>query len=464
MKWRTIVRSNSAAVQPIAAWIGTWSMCGGISSFSFSTMPRPRVLARAVDVNIRSASKGSCQKRTIQEHCRRRGTMKVAGLFAGIGGLELGLHQAGHEAVVFSEMWPPAAAVLERRFDGVHNAGDIANLKSLPSDVELVAAGFPCQDLSQAGKTAGIKGRKSGLVGHVFRLIDRQSPKWVLLENVSFMLRLDGGSAMNHLVSEFESRGYQWAYRVVNSLSFLPQRRERVFFLASLEGDPADVLMVDEAVPVSAATQLNTHAHGFYWTEGTRGLGWGPDCVPTLKNGSTVGIPSPPAILLTNGEIVTPDIRDAERLQGLPAGWTKPAEGVSRASMRWSLVGNAVTKPVAAWIGRRLSAPKKFDRSRDGAPLVVGDWPRAARYDGTLRREVRISEFPVWRKRKPLEEFLSYEPSLLSARATAGFLSRIEKSTLRFVPGFKDRVRRHLIHVRALDDFLAGEKVLLAAE
>jgi len=389
--------------------------------------------------------------------------MKIAGLFAGIGGLELGLHQAEHETVVFSEVWAPAAAVLAKRFDGIPNVGDVAKLKSLPA-VDLITAGFPCQDLSQAGRTAGINGQKSGLVGHVFRLIDQQRPKWVLLENVSFMLRLDRGSAMNRLVSEFEDRRYRWAYRVVNSLSFLPHRRERVFFLASLEGDPEDVLMVDEAAPVVANTGLRTHAHGFYWTEGTRGLGWGPDCVPTLKNGSTIGIPSPPAILLTNGVIVTPDIRDAERLQGFAPNWTKPATEVGRSSMRWSLVGNSVTRPVATWIGRRLRAPKTFDRSRDEGPLARGNWPRAARGDSQGRRQVRISEFPVWKKRESLEDFLRYEPALLSVRATAGFLARIEKSTLRFVPGFKDSVRGHLRHVQALDRFMTGEETLLAAE
>ena len=153
-------------------------------------------------------------------------------------------------------------------------------------------------------------------------------------------------------------------------------------------------------------------------------MGWGSDCVPTLKNGSTIGIPSPPAILLTNGEIVTPDIRDAERLQGLPANWTKPAQSVARQSSRWSLIGNAVTTPVAGWIGRRLMKPTSYDRSRDVGPVAQGDWPRAARFDGASRREVRISGFPCWRKRKPLEEFLLYPPFLLyEERATAGFLS-----------------------------------------
>jgi DNA (cytosine-5)-methyltransferase 1 len=381
--------------------------------------------------------------------------MKVAGLFAGIGGLELGLHASGHETVLFSENWAPAAAVLAARFEGVPNAGDVGGLTALPR-VDLVTAGFPCQDLSQAGKTAGIAGGKSSLVDHVFRLIDTNKPKWVLLENVSFMLRLDRGSAMARLVTAFEERRYRWAYRVVNSLAFVPQRRERVFFLAGLKDDPADVLLVDEAHALPHVTQLETHAHGFYWTEGVRGLGWGPDCVPTLKNGSTLGIPSPPAILLPSSEIVTPDIRDAERLQGFRPDWTKPAEQVGRASLRWSLVGNAVTAPVSEWIGQRLLCPGTFDRARDGSVISPNDWPRAARSDGIARREVRISDYPMRRRRTPLVEFLEFAPALLSARATAGFLARIERSSLRFVPGFKERVRSHLNHVRELDRFLTA--------
>ena len=261
--------------------------------------------------------------------------MKVAGLFAGIGGLESGLARAGHETILFSEIWQPAATVLAARVPGAENVGDVATLPGLPAGTELLTAGFPCQDLSQAGRTAGLAGRKSGLVEHVFRLLDSQPVPWVLLENVSFMLHLDGGHALRWLVDAFEARGYLWAYRVVNSLAFLPQRRERVFFLASREGNPADVLFADDATPPKPATTLESHAHGFYWTEGVRGLGWAPDAVPTLKNGSSVGIASPPAILLPDGRIVTPDIRDAERLQGFSPDWTAPAEAVVRPSWRW---------------------------------------------------------------------------------------------------------------------------------
>jgi hypothetical protein len=78
-----------------------------------------------------------------------------------------------------------------------------------------------------------------------------------------------------------------------------------VFFVASAcDLEPEKVLFCDDTHPREASTELTTRAHGFYWTEGVRGLGWAPDAVPTLKNGSTVGIPSPPAILLPSGKVM----------------------------------------------------------------------------------------------------------------------------------------------------------------
>lgn len=377
--------------------------------------------------------------------------MRFVSLFAGVGGLDLGLGRSGHQAIAFGENWAPACAVLGHHFPSVPNLGDVTSVRELPSDTELLSAGFPCQDLSQAGKTAGIRGERSGLVGHVFRLIDRSRPEWVLIENVSFMLHLDGGRAMKFLVESFEERGYRWAYRVVNSLAFLPQRRERVFFLASLSNDPSSVLLIDEVAPEIPRTTLDSHAHGFYWTEGIRGLGWAADAVPTLKNGSSVGIPGPPAILFPDGTVAKPDVRDAERLQGFEAGWTEPAQRVARASWRWSLVGNAVSVPVAAWIGDRLTSPGEFDPARTAALPASGRWPRAARYDGQARKAVVINEFPRWLARPPLHMFLKYPADLLSSRATAGFLARTERSTLRFVDGFKERLKRHLLRMENLD-------------
>ncbi len=322
---------------------------------------------------------------------------------------------------------------------------DVRELRSLPRETELLTGGFPCQDLSQAGRTAGIGGARSGLVGEIFRLLDRRRVPWVVLENVSFMLQLDKGSGMRTLVEAFEELGYRWAYRVVNSLSFLPQRRERVLFVATTtEVDPASVVLTDEAEPALASTDLNARAHGFYWTEGVRGLGWAPDSIPTLKNGSTVGIASPPAILLPSGDVITPDVRDAERLQGFPENWTSPAEEVSRTSIRWSLVGNAVTVPVAKWLGSRLARPGVYELGRDCELPLNGRWPKAARFDGRRRHAVHINAYPKWEKRSSLTTFLRYDGKPLSVRATRGFLLRTERAKLRFADGFQDRLREHL--------------------
>ncbi len=371
--------------------------------------------------------------------------MKVVGLFAGIGGFEVGLGQAGHETVLVSEILPAARAVLSARMPDVTLHGDVQKLRGLPSDVEIVAAGFPCQDLSQAGLTKGLDGQRSGLVGEVFRLAQTVSPRWVVLENVPFMLQLRKGDAMHRIADAFEDIGYRWAWRVVDTFGFgLPQRRERVILVASKTEDPAAALFADDAILQRPATALGRVAHGFYWTEGRGGLGWAPDAVPTLKNGSSVGIPSPPAVLMPDGRIIKPEIRDAERLQGFPTDWTEPAANVGRSSARWSLVGSAVSVPVARWIGGRLAWPGVYDRARDCSFADRSTLPRAARFDGRRRHAVEIGSDPIALRPPHLHSFLEHDGALLSERATAGFLGRTTKAKLRFAPGFIPAVHAHL--------------------
>jgi DNA (cytosine-5)-methyltransferase 1 len=373
--------------------------------------------------------------------------MRVAGLFAGIGGFELGLHQAGHSTVLLCDVLPAARAVLTARFPGVDYRDDITTLRSLPADVDVLCAGFPCQDLSQAGRTAGLQGDRSGLIGEVFRLLSRRRVPTLVVENVPFMLQLGGGHAIRAITGELERRGYRWAYRVVDSWGFgLAQRRERVFLVASRVLDPSLVLFADDAPLERPRSAMGQRPHGFYWTEGLGGLGWAVDAVPTLKNGSTVGIASPPAVLMPDGRLIKIGVRDGERLQGFDDGWTAPAENVAPPAARWGLVGSAVSVPVAAWIGRRLAQPGSrrlgHDRPFDGS----GKAPRAARFDGRQRHAVEIGRDPLGIAPPPLAQFLSpaHEQQALSVKATRGFLERTRRAKLRFEPGFIAAVERHL--------------------
>ncbi len=369
---------------------------------------------------------------------------RVVGLFAGIGGMELGLSRAGHSTQLLCEIEPGAAEVLKTRFPNIEVHPDVTTLRDLPVGTTLIAGGFPCQDLSQAGKTAGIEGSRSGLVGEVFRLLETHRTPWVVLENVPFMLQLSRGRALEVIIEAMEALGYSWAYRVVDTRAFgLPQRRERVFFVATTEGDPRDVLLADDVVPSDTPEHLPGIGFGFYWTEGIRGLGWAVDALPTLKGGSTVGIASPPAVLCPDGLVGMPDVRDGERLQGFPADWTTPALAVSRPGHRWKLVGNAITVDVAHWLGERLRSPGHYDPSRDIPLRRTGQWPRAAWSIDGKRFESKVSSWPVARTRRNLLDFLEHPLKPLSVRAASGFLERASRGGLRFRPGFLDAIRAH---------------------
>jgi DNA (cytosine-5)-methyltransferase 1 len=382
--------------------------------------------------------------------------MRVTGLFAGIGGIELGFERAGgFETEMFCELWDPARAVLAAHFgltvDDIWP--DVTTLSAIPGATDVVTAGFPCTDLSQAGRMAGIGGKASGLVSNVFRLLhdarDRgRLPSWLVIENVPNMLQLDGGQAMRYLVRCLERMGMRWAYRVVDSrFTGVPQRRRRVLLVASATEDPRAVLFADEAGERLSANYAED-AYGFYWTEGRGGLGWARDATPTLKGGSTVGIPSPPAVWVPAGSpgrrLLTPSITDAEAMQGFPRGWTGGDGREQRNGPRWKLVGNAVTVGVAEWLGRRLATPGDWTEVGD---LWDGpkSWPTSAWGEAGKVWQVRLSEFPERQSYQHLLEVMDEADAFaLSHRGAAGFWGRLQEGNLGRHPGFREAVAEHV--------------------
>jgi site-specific DNA-cytosine methylase len=209
-----------------------------------------------------------------------------ASFFSGVGGLDLGLERAGWRTVSFSEIDPYASAVLAQRWPGVPNlgsivdvadrwglrqsaggAGDVGSGSALVAEVSrsvgqrvdwhgatLWTGGFPCQDLSVAGKRRGMgEGTRSGLAYAFLDLAAVHRPRFVLLENVPGLLSSHGGRDMAALLGALVELGYGVGYRILDARYFgVPQRRRRVFILGDSLGGRAGAERASEVLSVGS--------------------------------------------------------------------------------------------------------------------------------------------------------------------------------------------------------------------
>lgn len=372
---------------------------------------------------------------------------KMVSLFAGIGGFELGFEQAGIETILACEIDPIAQYVLKTKMANIEIVSDVCDLNELPVDTDILCAGFPCQDISTIGGKVGLSGERSSLVTEVFRLLEKQKIEWVIFENVPNMLYLKKGEAIKTIINELERLGYSWAYRMIDSIAFVPQKRRRVFVVASLHYDPRNVILSgnSDLEPGIITSSEFEEPCGFYWTEGKYAIGLYQNAIPTLKVGSSIGIPSPPAIAFPNGTIGSPDIRDAERLQGFPVDWTKPAEDITKPNSRWKLVGNAVTVDVAAWIAKKIIEPVPYNFSMDKELKGAHKWPSAAWGANARRYASTASQFPIGRTEVSLTDYLLYPCKALSYKAAKGFESRLNSGTVRCPQFFSEAIHKYVV-------------------
>ena len=165
--------------------------------------------------------------------------MKFIDFFSGIGGFHTGLEKAGMKCIGWCEFDKFAQASYRAMYDtdNLWFGDDVTKVKGkdLPK-ADLWAFGFPCQDVSIAGKQKGIKeGTRSGLFYEIMRLIDEceeNKPKWLVCENVKNLLSIDNGTGFLNVISEMAERGYSVEWGVYNSKNYgVPQNRERVYII-----------------------------------------------------------------------------------------------------------------------------------------------------------------------------------------------------------------------------------------
>ena len=169
--------------------------------------------------------------------------MNVLDLFSGIGGFTLGLEAAGMSTTAFCECEEHAIKVLNKNFKNVPVHTDVKTITKEwinrnEKQIDLICGGFPCQDVSIAGKRKGIEqGEKSGLWREFKRLIEELKPRYALIENVAGLL--SGGIEI--VLSDLSKIGYDATWTTLDSQYFgVPQRRRRVYILAVRDGIPAD--------------------------------------------------------------------------------------------------------------------------------------------------------------------------------------------------------------------------------
>jgi DNA (cytosine-5)-methyltransferase 1 len=147
------------------------------------------------------------------------------------------------ETIGFSEIDKYASAVLKHRWPNVKNYGDITKIDwSKVPDFDILTGGSPCQDLSIAGKRAGLEGRRSGLFYEYMRAVREKKPKYFIWENVKGALSSQNGWDFAAVLNEMAEAGYSLWWQVLNAKDFgVPQNRERIFVVGFRDGCPREI-------------------------------------------------------------------------------------------------------------------------------------------------------------------------------------------------------------------------------
>jgi len=186
-------------------------------------------------------------------------------LFSGAGGFSLGLQQAGFtfKNHYYSEIDASAIGVYNYRFKSAIPLGNIEKIKpsQIKEKIDLLTFGFPCQDLSAAGKQKGLrKGKRSRLFFEALRLIKTWKPRVFVFENVRGLFSVENGRAFETILQEIANLGlYECQWQLLNTSWFLPQNRERIYFVATLRKEPfTEIFPLPESYPLHQKSHSKT--------------------------------------------------------------------------------------------------------------------------------------------------------------------------------------------------------------
>ena len=313
--------------------------------------------------------------------------MRFVSLFAGVGGFDLGFELAGMECVGQVEIDKNARKVLDRNWPDVPKHDDVTTAKEWASDigliggVDIVCGGFPCQDVSKAGKRAGLAGKRTGLFWDALSFATHVEAEWFVLENVPGLLSSNNGWDFGVVITAMADAGYRHIeWRVLDSQFFgVAQRRRRLFIVGSLGKRSGRAVLVESPGMSGDFEQVNAQRQKVAGTlgggSGNRGLS--PDTdrmtfIPWTKARRAMnpedhetwveGFVSPTLNAFDNATEVRATVintcnvgvrrltpRECERLQGFPDDWTFGAD-----SHRYKQMGNAVTVNVAEYLGNLI--------------------------------------------------------------------------------------------------------------
>jgi len=371
--------------------------------------------------------------------------MKAISLFSGVGGLDMGFERAGIETVLQAEKDPWCNEVLARHWPQTERVTDVRDVlrdtvraeraggterDSIGAEsgggddregrrgtdgIDLIYGGFPCQDVSVAGKRAGLDGERSGLWFEFERILSELRPRWAVIENVPGLLSSNKGRDFAVILDGLEELGYSVGWAVLDAQNFgVPQRRRRVFIVAGVTGRSVEqVLSLCESCGGNPETSAAPRARiadtpesgvaralggvgggqdyssskgtlvvpdtdrmpfiasaisasaGHHGHSSPRGDGSDNLIAPKLAYALAARNAKGVSLLESQDTFVTPGagVRrltplECERLMGWPDDWTRWTAGGKEIadSHRYRMAGNGVVASVAEWIGHRLVA------------------------------------------------------------------------------------------------------------